>query len=353
MSNACAGSSADGILGLRVGGLFIILVTSLVGTLFPVIAKRVPFLRRRVPGSVFEFAKFFGSAADQLGGRSIRSAGGCIDDTWADFPYASAFCMSALFAAFVLQMVAFRLGSAKLAKMGKTQPDQPTQCFPARPSSLDSVVPTPRDTISGGDELELSRNPSLVADKAPLPGETRPTLREHAFHDASEENPLLAQAIAIGTLEFGICFHSVIIGLTLAVTQSSEFRPLLVVIVFHQAFEGLGVGTRLAFLDTKPGYEWIPWVGSLIYSICTPIGMAVGLGLEQGLAITGESATLASGIMNSLSAGILLYTALVELMAHEFVFNRFYHTCGWGSFSFAIVSFAVGAGLMGLIGKWA
>lgn len=77
MSNACAGSSADGILGLRVGGLFIILVrrcgrqqppsdpphsvflqvTSLVGTLFPVIAKRVPFLRRRVPGSVFEFAK--------------------------------------------------------------------------------------------------------------------------------------------------------------------------------------------------------------------------------------------------------------------------------------------------------
>lgn len=31
-------------------------------------------------------------------------------------------------------------------------------------------------------------------------------------------------------------------------------------------------------------------------------------------AIAGESATLASGIMNSLSAGILLYTALVELM---------------------------------------
>lgn len=38
-----------------------ILVTSLIGTMFPVLAKRISFLRRNVPGAIFDFAKFFGS----------------------------------------------------------------------------------------------------------------------------------------------------------------------------------------------------------------------------------------------------------------------------------------------------
>jgi hypothetical protein len=38
-----------------------ILVTSLMGTCFPILAKRIPVLRRNVPGAVFEFAKYFGS----------------------------------------------------------------------------------------------------------------------------------------------------------------------------------------------------------------------------------------------------------------------------------------------------
>jgi len=89
----CAGSPTTN-LGLRIGAIFIILVsktwqsaerrswrqelihrlpppcrissalqhnnkqvTSLFGTLFPIASKRIPFLRRAVPGVVFEFAK--------------------------------------------------------------------------------------------------------------------------------------------------------------------------------------------------------------------------------------------------------------------------------------------------------
>lgn len=44
-------------LNLRIGAIFVILVGSLVGSLFPVLAKRVPALRRRVHPMVFEFAK--------------------------------------------------------------------------------------------------------------------------------------------------------------------------------------------------------------------------------------------------------------------------------------------------------
>jgi hypothetical protein len=45
-------------VGFRVSALFVILLTSLIGTLFPIITKRVKYLRKRVPGVVFEFGKY-------------------------------------------------------------------------------------------------------------------------------------------------------------------------------------------------------------------------------------------------------------------------------------------------------
>lgn len=48
-------------------------------------------------------------------------------------------------------------------------------------------------------------------------------------------------------------------------------------------FEGLGLGTRLAFLSLPPKYNFVPWVGAIAYSIVTPLGMAIGLGVREGL----------------------------------------------------------------------
>ena len=75
-----------------------------------------------------------------------------------------------------------------------------------------------------------------------------------------------------------------------------------------QMFEGLGLGTRksvclrghpfgptfdeilihpgLAFLRLERQYSWIPWLGACLYSLCTPIGMAIGLGVREGLVRT-------------------------------------------------------------------
>lgn len=41
----------------QIGAVFVILVTSLCGTLFPVVTRRVTRLRNTVPGFIFEFAK--------------------------------------------------------------------------------------------------------------------------------------------------------------------------------------------------------------------------------------------------------------------------------------------------------
>lgn len=46
-------------------------------------------------------------------------------------------------------------------------------------------------------------------------------------------------------LEFGIVFHSVFVGLSLAIA-GDEFIALYIAITFHQLLEGLGLGTRFA-----------------------------------------------------------------------------------------------------------
>ncbi|GAA6000056.1 hypothetical protein JCM10207_006033 [Rhodosporidiobolus poonsookiae] len=335
----CARRQAvDDRLGLRIAALWVILVTSLLGALFPVVAKRVPFLRRTIPAFVFEFAKHF-SAGVILATAIVHllepavtllSDSACVSAAWAEYPYAYGLCMIAVYFSFVAQILAARYGHRKVGRLAVAA----------------SAVDVDRD-------LEAS-----AAADAPPAKETSQAVKLDestiAFTDASErENTLASQLVAVATLEFGICFHSVIIGLTLAVTDSAEFVPLFVVLIFHQMFEGLGVGARLTFLQLDGKYAWLPWAGGLLYALCTPVGMAIGLGVHEGLALNSEALSLVSGVFYALSSGILLYTATVELMAHEIVFARYYHTCAIGRLTFTLLSFALGAGIMALLGKWA
>ncbi|BGP34599.1 hypothetical protein JCM10296v2_006421 [Rhodotorula toruloides] len=353
------GPTSVGRVGLRIGAIFIILATSLVGTLFPIFSKRVSVLRRAVPGWIFEFAKFFGSgvilatglihllepAVDAIGESSTRSAGGCINDAWGEYPYAFAICLISLFLTFVTQICAFRLGTARLAKLGVTStPHIHVVGHPGHVQEQDRAATLPGPAADHTGEADSLEKGDYAKDAE---------VESQHFHDASEQNPFIAQLLGVATLEFGVILHSVIIGLTLSTTEDDGFTALFVVIVFHQMFEGLGLGTRLSFLKLDPAWSWIPWVGALLYSLCTPIGMAVGLGVREGLSMSGATASVTSGVLDAFSSGILLYTATVELLAHEFIFNKFYHTCSWKRLFFSLVCFAAGAGLMALLGKWA
>lgn len=53
------GRQYNGKLGLRVAAIFIILVTSAVGTLFPLVSRR--YRGTLIPVGVYDFAKYFGS----------------------------------------------------------------------------------------------------------------------------------------------------------------------------------------------------------------------------------------------------------------------------------------------------
>lgn len=125
-----------------------------------------------------------------------------------------------------------------------------------------------------------------------------------------------AQLTGIFILEFGVIFHSIFIGLTLAVS-GEEFTVLYIVLVFHQSFEGLALGSRFASIEWPQGKRWTPYILGAGYALSTPIAIAIGLGLRSTFSPGSREFLVVSGVFDSLSAGILIYTGLVELMVRH------------------------------------
>ena len=60
-------------------------------------------------------------------------------------------------------------------------------------------------------------------------------------------------------------------------------------------------------------YHWVPVVGALLYGITTPVGIAIGLGVRSTYNPNSTTPSIVSGVLDSLSAGVLIYTGLVEV----------------------------------------
>ncbi|KAJ8495293.1 hypothetical protein ONZ45_g12915 [Pleurotus djamor] len=277
VTNCGLGGGSDTHFELRVGSIFIIWFGGTAGALFPVLARRTRWLR--VPKSVFEFAKYFGSgviiatAFIHLLDPAVDALGSdCLADAWGDYPYALALCLLGIFVIFVAELIAFRWGTAKLAQLGIT-------------------------------------------------------------HDPHGHNA------------------GVLVGLTLAVDEN--FIVLFIVLIFHQTFEGLGVGSRLAFMDLPAKYSYVPAFAAVLYGVTMPIGIAAGLGVKTTYNPESTTASIVSGTMDSLSAGILIYTGVVELLAHEFLFDKEMMQTSNRKLAYALGSMLLGCGIMAVLGRWA
>jgi zinc transporter 1/2/3 len=165
------------------------------------------------------------------------------------------------------------------------------------------------------------------------------------------ERDFEAQFGAFLILEFGVLFHSVMIGLNLG-TVGSEFKTLYPVLVFHQAFEGLGIGSRLSMIPFPYEKRWWPYFCCLAYGLTTPIAVSIGLGVRTTYASNSYTVNVISGVLDAISAGILIYTALVELLARDYIFNP-HRTKDLRELGYCLFSVLLGTGLMALLGKWA
>ncbi|KAL9608959.1 MAG: hypothetical protein Q9204_009195 [Flavoplaca sp. TL-2023a] len=153
-------------------------------------------------------------------------------------------------------------------------------------------------------------------------------------------------------LEVGILFHSVFIGMALAVAVGSEQVILSIAIAFHQTFEGLALGSRIAAVGWHPKAPQ-PWLMALAYGCTTPLGQAIGIATRNLYDPDSQTGLLVVGIMNAISSGLLTFTSLVDLLSEDFLSDD-----SWRNLrgTRRIIAFSLvfgGAFGMSLIGAWA
>ncbi|KAF8074904.1 ZIP-like iron-zinc transporter [Lyophyllum atratum] len=352
--NCSSGGGADDLFGLRVASIFIILIGSSSGALFPVLARRSSWLH--VPKFVFDFAKYFGSgviiatAFIHLLSPALDALGSpCLAPPWREYPYALALCLLSIFSIFIVELIAFRWGTSKLQKLGLHHDNHGHNLGSHAAHGPEGVYTQPQpaapvDVPKAADEKSNSSGSDIDSEAQ------QHTTRHHG-HDNTVADSAEAQIIGVVILEFGVALHSVLIGLTLAVDP--DFKVLFAVLVFHQTFEGLGIGSRLAYMRLPPRYNWVPIAGAALYGITTPVGIAIGLAARSTYNPGSTTASIVSGVLDSLSAGILIYTGLVELLAHEFLFNKEMMDGSNKKIVYSVGSMLLGCALMALLGKWA
>ncbi|KAJ5366907.1 hypothetical protein N7541_000848 [Penicillium brevicompactum] len=321
----------NGHLGARVSSIFVILFVSSAFTIFPVISQRMPTWK--IPHSVYIFARYFGTgvilatafihlldpAYKRIGPKTCVGVSGY----WGQYSWCAAIVLASIVIIFLLDLAAEVYVEHKY---GVHRDEEATNVFIQQQAAQSADQPTP------------AKNESGVSTWA---SEDETVIAERSFRQ---------QIAAFLLLEFGIIFHSVIIGLNLGVT-GSEFATLYPVLVFHQSFEGLGIGARMSAIPFGK-HTWLPWILCALYGLTTPISIAIGLGVRTTYVPGSKVSLIIQGVLNAISAGILIYSSLVELLARDFLFDPC-RTKRRSKLLFMVSCTILGAGIMALIGKWA
>ncbi|KAI7084322.1 hypothetical protein KC356_g6840 [Hortaea werneckii] len=213
------GAYDDYNLGLHIAALFVVLATSGGATAFPPLAVKFPQLR--IPQWVLFVVRHFGTgvilstAFVHLLPTAFKNLyNPCMGEFWhKTYPnMPGAITLGAIFLVAMLEMGSHRYiaGSKAHLRSQEEHHQQDQQGFKA----------------SGEDS-----NGSATDESSAKESQTSGRNTSH---------------LQVFLLEAGIIFHSIFIGIGLSVSSGEGFVPYWIAIIFHQAFEGLALGTRIA-----------------------------------------------------------------------------------------------------------
>lgn len=331
--------------GARISSIFVILFVSTFFTLFPLLATR--FKRLRIPLYGYLFARYFGTgviiatayvhlmdpAYGEIGPNTCVGMSG----NWASYSWPPAIMLASIFFIFIVDLVSAVIVERKYGLDGSHDVNVEDIIVGKNSEAAGFTV----QPISGVNSTK-TENPKDETD-----------IGCTSIASTEAEITFKMQFTAFLILEFDVIFHSVMIGLNLGAVGPDEFKTLYIVLIFHQSFEGLGIGARLSAIpwpSDKP--RWIPWVCCIVYGLVTPVCIAIGLGVRKTYYADSFNGNIIQGVLDSISAGILMYTGLVELLARDFLFDP-KRTKDLKRLTFMVVTTLLGAGIMALLGKWA
>ncbi|KAJ2832215.1 hypothetical protein GGI24_001311 [Coemansia furcata] len=335
---------------LHIGAIFIVLAASGIGSFLPVLGHYVPSLH--IPKSALTLGKFLGTGvilatalihmlpegADALGNPCIGGRMGA----YSGWPG-----VLAIMAILVMHLMEFLLSNHAMGKHSHSHGHEETS-----PARLEETHAHSHAHSEGSSDLD---KPSIDNGTAQANCDAVAVHTHHTHvHGLSFIDDAGVRAFQVSTyiLELGICLHSVIIGLTLSITTGTAFTTLLIAICFHQLCEGLALGSRLAQMQHKNRAFLRAAISAAVFMLITPLGMVIGVGIRYSYQPNSPAALISMGVLDSLSAGILLYTGLVNLLAEEFGTLEF-RGYGVSKKAMCFAATYIGAGIMALIGNWA
>ncbi|KAI5856877.1 ZIP zinc transporter-domain-containing protein [Tricharina praecox] len=323
LASSCARVDRKYNIPLRIGSIFIVLATSAISVFLPLLLRR--FTKVKGSNIAFTLIKQFGTGViiatafvHLLTHADLMFTNDCVGELKYEAT-TTAVVMAGLLLAFSVEYAGNRIINARNARRAA-----------AAPANLESSGESPSASIASGEKPEAEIAHSHAPTHAE-PGDDK---------------------LSVLVMEMGIIFHSILIGITLVVAGDSVFKTLLVVIIFHQGFEGLALGTRIAGLSPQGALNPVKILLATMFALITPIGMAIGIGVRNYFNGNDRETLIALGTLDALSAGILVWVGCVEMLAGDWMGGEL-RNAGVVRTLAAAFSLLAGLVLMSLLGKWA
>eukprot|EP01018_Ginkgo_biloba_P016304 Gb_40187 [translate_table: standard] len=337
----------EAALHLKISGIFVILIASAFGVALPLVGRRLNFLR--TDGTFFVIAKAFAAGVilatgfvHMLPDAESSLTNECLPEMpWSKFPFSGFIAMLASLCTLLVDFVGTQYYERKNLQKEqvngmKDVPFEEEEAWPelGSASSIEDGSQKKADDMhehgNGGHMHIVGMRAHAASHSHSHPHghhSCADITHEHvhgqfghahttpAVSDDSSAN--VRHIVVSQVLELGIVSHSMIIGLSLGVSQSPcTIRPLMAALSFHQFFEGFALGGCIS----QAGFKSLSAaMMACFFAITTPTGIAIGIGISSVYNPNSPRALAVEGIFDSISAGILVYMALVDLVAADFL----------------------------------
>ncbi|KAH4203711.1 hypothetical protein HBI04_020110 [Parastagonospora nodorum] len=326
---SCDAPNREYNIPLRVGLLFVILVTSAFGVFMPILTTRFNIVSQT--NIIFVILKQFGTGivistafVHLFTHADLMFSNSCLGELQYEGTTAAIF-MAGLFLSFLVDYLGARFVQWRQNKH-----------------------------VSGSAEVPAATGDDKSAGSGTASQDTD-VLRGHGHghaHGVAREPTPMEEKINVMNLEAGIIFHSILIGITLVVSGDNFFITLFIVILFHQMFEGIALGTCIAELPRAAANTMQKCIMAGTFALITPIGMAIGIGVLKKFNGNDPSTIVAIGTLDALSAGILAWVGIVEMLARDWMQGKLLNA-GVVRTVCAMFALICGLILMSVLGKWA
>lgn len=315
--NSCVNKSKA--LSLKIIAIVSILITSMIGVCLPLFTRSIPALSPE--RSLFVIVKAFAAGIILATGFmhvlpdsfDMLSSSCLKENPWHKFPFTGFVAMLSAIVTMAIDSIATSLYSNK----------HKTGVIPETDQEMNVVA---------GTHVHSHHHPGSFSTK-----------------DGVDGKKLLRYRVIAMVLELGIIVHSIVIGLSLGASSNTcTIKGLVAALCFHQMFEGMGLGGCILQAEYKFLKKAIM---AFFFAVTTPFGIALGIALSSTYEENSPRALITVGLLNASSAGLLIYMALVDLLAADFMGDKLQ-----GSVKLQIKSYMavlLGAGGMSVMAIWA